>query len=313
MSPQTTSHILMIRPVAFGFNEQTAATNHYQTASAEAEKDAIQAKALAEFDAMVKKLRAEGVQVTVVEDTPTPHTPDSIFPNNWVSFHEDGTVILYPMFALNRRQERRMDVINALKKAGSQVSQVIDMSGSENEGRFLEGTGSMVLDRANRIAYACLSERTHPDVLAMWAAQTGYRTVTFDAVQDVNGEPMPIYHTNVMMSVGTDLAIVCADAVRDSFQREQLLASLADTGKHIVTITEEQKCHFAGNMLEVTDSKGSPIMVMSTQAHSSLDANQLGRIGTFCSIIHSDISTIETLGGGSARCMMAEVFLPSEP
>jgi hypothetical protein len=313
MSPQTTSHILMIRPVAFGFNEQTAANNHYQTPAEEAEAEGIQKRALAEFDVTVQKLREAGVHVTVVEDTPIPHTPDSIFPNNWVSFHEDGTVILYPMFAPNRRQERSMDVIEELKKTGCQVSQVIDMSGSENEGRFLEGTGSMVLDRANRIAYACLSERTHPDVLAMWAAQTGYRTVTFDAVQDVNGEPMPIYHTNVMMSVGTDLAIVCADAVRDNFQREQLLASLADTGKHIVTITEEQKNHFAGNMLEVSDSKGNPVMVMSTQAHNSLDANQLGRISTFCSIVHSDISTIETYGGGSARCMMAEVFLPSEP
>lgn len=303
----------MIHPVAFGFNEQTAANNHYQTAAQQSETQAIQRRALAEFDAMVEKLREAGIQVTVVEDTPSPHTPDSIFPNNWVSFHEDGTVMLYPMYALNRRQERRMEIIENLKTDGFQVSQLIDMSGSEDEGRFLEGTGSMVLDRANRIAYACLSERTHPDVLAIWAAQTGYRTVTFDAVQDVNGEPMPIYHTNVMMSVGTDLAIVCAEAVRDSFQREQLLASLADTGKHIVTITEEQKNHFAGNMLEVCDAKGNPIMVMSSQAFGALDSNQLDRISTFCSIVHADISTIETYGGGSARCMMAEVFLPTEP
>lgn len=307
---QTTSHILMVRPVAFNYNTQTAKDNHYQIASDASEATAIQQKALAEFDAFVEKLTKAGVDVIVVEDTAEPITPDSIFPNNWVSFHQDGTVMLYPMSAPNRREERRPDIIEHLKKKGFQVTQTVDMSGSEEEGRFLEGTGSLVLDRQHCIAYACLSHRTHPDLLTMWAIQTGYRTVSFDAVQDVGAVEYPIYHTNVMMSVGTKLAIVCAESVKDPLEREQLIASLTDTGKHVVTITQAQKLHFAGNMLEVADRDGNPIMVMSTQAYESLDAEQLAQISMFATILHSDIRTIEVYGGGSARCMMAEVFLP---
>jgi hypothetical protein len=306
----TTSHLLMIRPVAFGFNEQTAADNHYQVQAALDEAKAIQAKALEEFDRFVKVLTEAGVHVTIVEDTLDPHTPDSIFPNNWVSFHDDGTVILYPMCAPNRRQERRIDVIERLRADGYLVSQVIDMSGSEAEERFLEGTGSLVLDHDNNVAYACLSQRTHPDILAQWAAQTGYSTVAFHAMQEVEGQHLPIYHTNVMMSVGTELAVVCAETVKDNLEREELLASLKATGKHILLISEQQKGHFAGNMLEVVSADGRPLMVMSTQAFESLTEKQLAVIGTFCHIVHSDLRTIETYGGGSARCMMAEVFLP---
>lgn len=310
MSAQTTSHILMIRPVAFNFNAQTAEDNHYQTPAGPSEAAAIQKRALAEFDAFVGALSDAGVDVMVVEDTPDPQTPDSIFPNNWVSFHGDGTVILYPMCAPNRRQERRLDVIDRLKERGLKVAQVVDMTGSEMDGRYLEGTGSLVLDREHHIAYACISQRTHPDVLAIWAAQTGYRTVSFEATQRSGGELLPIYHTNVMMHVGSRLAVVCADTVRDPLEREQLLSSLTDTGKEVVLISEDQKRHFAGNMLEVTDAKGGPITVMSTQAFRSLDREQVARIGLHTAILHADLTTIETYGGGSARCMMAEIFLP---
>lgn len=307
---QTTSHILMIRPVAFGFNEQTAVDNHYQVEAGREQAEDIHRRALAEFDRFVQMLTEAGVEVTVVNDTLDPHTPDSIFPNNWVSFHDDGTVILYPMCAPNRRQERRMDIIERLKSQGFRVSQVIDMSGSETEGRFLEGTGSLVLDRENMVAYACLSQRTNEDLVAQWAAQTGFAPVTFDAVQEVDGAYLPIYHTNVMMSVGSELAVVCAESVMDGLQREEMLAALKATGKHIVLISMEQKASFAGNMLEVSSSDGRPLMVMSTQAFESLAEGQRAVIGKYCDILHSDIRTIETHGGGSARCMMAEVFLP---
>lgn len=307
---QTTANLLMIRPVAFGFNEQTATDNHYQVEASDGEQGQIQARALAEFDRFVEVLTKAGVHVTVVDDTPEPHTPDSIFPNNWISFHDDGTVILYPMCAPNRRQERRQDILERLRTDGFQVSQVLDMTGSEQDGRFLEGTGSLVLDRDNMIAYACLSQRTHVDVLAQWSAQTGYATVTFDALHGVDGALLPIYHTNVMMSVGSELAVVCADSVKDPQQREELLATLGATGKQTIVISEQQKHSFAGNMLEVRNNAGTPLMVMSTQAFQSLEDAQVANIKAFCDIVHSDLTAIETYGGGSARCMMAEVFLP---
>jgi hypothetical protein len=309
---QTTSNILMIRPVAFNYNAQTAENNYYQTAADASQADSIQSLALVEFNTFVATLEEAGVDVLVVDDTPEPPTPDSIFPNNWVSFHEDGSIFLYPMFAPNRRQERRMDVLDQLRLADYRITQIVDMTDSEEEGRYLEGTGSLVLDRENRIAYACISVRTHADLLAQWAAQTGYRTVTFDAMQNVNGELLPIYHTNVMMSVGTEIAIVCADSVKDAVQREELLSTLKKTGKHIVLISEEQKHEYAGNMLEVKNKDGQPLMVMSSQAYHSLSKQQVAEIEAFCSIVHSDIRTIETYGGGSARCMMAEIFLPSK-
>jgi hypothetical protein len=307
---QTTSNILMIRPVAFNYNPQTAENNYYQTASDASKASEIQRKALHEFDSFVSKLRESGVDVIVVNDTPVPLTPDSIFPNNWVSFHEDGTVMLYPMYAPNRRQERRSDVLEILRHEGFRISRTEDLTEYEEQGSYLEGTGSLVLDRDNRIAYACLSQRTHPDLVEHWAALAGYKAVTFDALQEVNGELLPIYHTNVMMSVGTRLAIICADSIKDPGQREEVLQTLSKSGKHILTITEAQKHHFAGNMLEVCDKGGSAIMVMSSQAFKSLDIEQVAKIESFARILHADIRTIETYGGGSARCMMAEVFLP---
>ncbi len=301
----------MIRPVAFNYNAQTAENNYYQTAADASQAEDIQAKARAEFDSFVAKLIAAGVDVLVEDDTLMPVTPDSIFPNNWISFHEDGSIFLYPMFAPNRRQERRMDILDMLRVSDFRITQVVDMTDSEQDGRYLEGTGSIVLDREHRVAYACLSLRTNPDVLALWAAQTGYKTITFDALQNVNGELLPIYHTNVMMSVGSKLAIVCADCVKNTEEREVLLASLSATGKHIVFISEEQKHDFAGNMLEVESKNGEHLMVMSSRAFHALTSHQINAIEAFCTIVHSDIRTIETYGGGSARCMMAEIFLPS--
>ena len=301
----------MIRPVAFNYNAQTAENNYYQTASDASQAEDIQAKARAEFDSFVAKLIAAGVDVLVKDDTLTPVTPDSIFPNNWISFHEDGSIFLYPMFAANRRHERRMDILDMLRVSDFRITQVVDMTDSEQDGRYLEGTGSIVLDREYRVAYACLSLRTNPDVLALWAAQTGYKTITFDALQNVNGELLPIYHTNVMMSVGNKLAIVCADCVKNPEERETLLASLSATGKHVILISEEQKHDFAGNMLEVESKNGEHLMVMSSRAFHALTSHQINEIEAFCTIVHSDIRTIETYGGGSARCMMAEIFLPS--
>ncbi len=301
----------MIRPVAFNYNAQTAENNYYQTAADASQAEDIQAKARAEFDSFVAKLIAAGVDVLVEDDTLMPVTPDSIFPNNWISFHEDGSIFLYPMFAPNRRHERRMDILDMLRVSDFRITQVVDMTDSEQDGRYLEGTGSIVLDREHRIAYACLSLRTNPDVLALWAAQIGYKTITFDALQNVNGELLPIYHTNVMMSVGSKLAILCADCVKNFDEREALLASLSATGKHIVLISEEQKHDFAGNMLEVESKNGEHLMVMSSRAYDALTLHQINEIQSFCTIVHSDIRTIETYGGGSARCMMAEIFLPS--
>jgi len=301
----------MIRPVAFNYNAQTAENNYYQIAADASQAEDIQAKARAEFDSFVAKLIAAGVDVLVEDDTLMPVTPDSIFPNNWISFHEDGSIFLYPMFAPNRRQERRMDILDMLRVSDFRITQVVDMTDSEQDGRYLEGTGSIVLDREHRIAYACISLRTNPDVLALWAAQTGYKTITFDALQNVNGELLPIYHTNVMMSVGNKLAIVCADCVKNTEEREALLASLSATGKHVILISEEQKHDFAGNMLEVESKNGEHLMVMSSRAFHALTSHQINEIEAFCTIVHSDIRTIETYGGGSARCMMAEIFLPS--
>lgn len=300
----------MIRPVAFGMNAQTATDNHYQQ-QVEGLSDAeAQLKALKEFDDFVVKLRDAGVDVLVIDDTPEPATPDSIFPNNWVSFHETGMAVLYPMYAENRRLERRMDVLEKLKSAGFNIHEILDYSAHESDNLFLEGTGSLVLDREHLIAYACLSQRTNTHVLNDWAQQLGYKVVSFHALQDINGQLLPIYHTNVMMSVGQELAVLCADSIKDEAERQLVIDSLTRTGKEIVFITEAQKTSFAGNMLQVVNTKGERILVMSTQAFESLTQEQISTIEKTNRILHSSLQTIETLGGGSARCMIAEVFLP---
>jgi len=300
---QTTSHLLMIKPVAFDFNAETAVNNAFQQ---QGSNDHAQQKAEAEFDGFVQKLTAAGVDVTVIQDTEVPHTPDSIFPNNWISFHQDGTIVLYPMFAVNRRAERKQHVLEIIDSK-FKLKQTIDFSAKENEHLFLEGTGSMVLDRENKIAYACLSPRTNKIVLEEWCRQMSYTPCSFYSVDENGGE---IYHTNVMMCVADEYAVICLNSIADAAERKQVVDSIVNSGKKIIEISYSQMNRFAGNMLQVHNNKADKFLVMSSQAYSSLNANQIKELETYNPIIHSDLTTIETNGGGSARCMMAEVFLP---
>ena len=301
---QTTSTILMIRPVNFGFNEQTAGSNAFQNRNAE--QQLVQDKALQEFDAMVAKLRDNGVEVIVIQDTLEPHTPDSIFPNNWVSFHQDGKVFLYPMMAENRRLERREDIIIGLENE-FKIKHVIDLSRFESENKFLEGTGSMVLDREHKLAYACLSPRTDKDVLDLFCLESGYKPVLFHAV-DQGG--MDIYHTNVLMCVGSNFVVICLESIKDTAEKLTVIETIAASQKQLIDIPFEQMNHFAGNMLEVENLQGEKLIVMSKSAWDSLNEQQKDKLSSFCKPVYSDISTIESNGGGSARCMMAEVHLP---
>lgn len=301
---QTTSTILMIRPVSFAFNEQTAGSNAFQNRNTEQQR--VQDNALQEFDRFVGLLRKNGVEVIVIDDTAEPHTPDSIFPNNWVSFHNDGTVFLYPMMAENRRLERREDIIMQLEDE-FKVKHVIDLSHFEHENKFLEGTGSMVLDRENKIAYACLSPRTDKIVLEEFCKDGGYKSVLFHSV-DQNG--MDIYHTNVLMCIGSSYAVICLDSIKDEVEKQNVITSLQSTQKQVVTISFEQMNHFAGNMLEVQNKDGESLIVMSKSAWDSLNYEQKAILSSFSKPVYSDIGTIENNGGGSARCMMAEVHLP---
>lgn len=293
----------MIRPVNFGYNAETAVNNAFQV---KGNDDDVQYKALKEFDEFVNVLRKNGVDVTVVDDTIEPHTPDSIFPNNWVSFHHDGSVLLYPMYATNRRAERKEHVLEKIAEKFS-VERKIDLSRYEKENVFLEGTGSMVLDRENKIAYACLSPRTDERVLADFCRQMGYKSILFHAV-DGNGKP--IYHTNVLMCVAGKYVVICLDAIPDNREKGEVKDTIQGTGKSIIEITLHQMNHFAGNMLQVENSKGEKLLVMSTQAFEALSDGQKKKLESFNRIIHSPLMTIETNGGGSARCMMAEVHLP---
>jgi hypothetical protein len=301
---QTTPYLLMIRPVRFGFNAETAVSNTFQNAGEE-DEGTLQAKALVEFEAMVAALRNAGAEVLVLDDTTEPHTPDSIFPNNWISLHEDGNVFLYPMQAENRRWERREDILQMIDHQFS-VKEKIDLSAYEISQKFLEGTGSMVLDRENKIVYACLSPRTDADLLHVFAEKTGYRIVDFHAFSDGK----EIYHTNVVMSLGEKYAVVCLDAVPDFAERLTLLNNLVQTDKEVIEISEEQMNHFAGNMLQIRNLQGELLLVMSEQAYSSLSRQQIYALSQHGRIIHPDLKTIETSGGGSARCMIAEIHLP---
>ena len=309
MRSQATSHILMIRPVRFGFNEETADTNAFQDQEHAAQtRDVAQTDALREFDEMVRQLRAAGVDVIVVEDTPEPYTPDSIFPNNWVSFHNNGTVILYPMQAENRRLERRRDILDQLEER-FYINRLVDLSAFEKEGIFLEGTGSMVLDRKFKVAYACLSPRTSEEALDAFALQMNYEIVKFNAV-DASGKA--IYHTNVLMCIGDLFAVVCLAAIPDPDERLMVRSTLEMSGRQIIEITLDQMTHFAGNMLEVKTKRGGKLIVMSTQAYESLTPRQLDALDDYATILHFDLPMIEGNGGGSARCMMAEVHLPEK-
>ncbi len=300
---QTTNHILMIRPVNFKFNEQTAGNNKFQVAS---DAENVQQQALQEFDGFVEMLRSNGVEVTVIDDTLDPATPDSIFPNNWISFHEDGSVYLYPMFSANRRPERRKDILEQLAKK-FELSHVTDLSFFEQQVLFLEGTGSMVLDRENKLAYACLSERTDEEVLNNFCLLTGYTPIAFKAIDQSR---FPIYHTNVMMCIGDEFAVVCFDSIPDAAEKERVRNSLMNTGKEVISINFDQMNHFAGNMLQVQNANGESLLVMSEQAYQVLDETQVNTLSTYAKLIYAPLYTIEQNGGGSARCMLAEVHLP---
>jgi hypothetical protein len=303
---QLASAVLMINPVRFESNPSTAASNKFQGRNPDS-SNKQQRDAAEEFVGLRVALETSGIEVIQVDDTVEPHTPDAIFPNNWVSFHADGTVVLYPMEAPNRRTERRPDIIETLVEDHEfVVRKIVDLSTHETQAQYLEGTGSLVLDRVNRVAYACLSSRTHLDALGDFAQRMGYEVLTFDA-HDRNGAP--IYHTNVLMSVGEALAVICAEAIPREDQRDAVLRRLADTGHEVVTIDFDQMDAFAGNMLELRSVDGERILAMSEQAKQSLDVEQMEKLATNAQIVSVPIDRIESSAGGSVRCMLAEIHL----
>ncbi len=300
---QNTPYIVMIRPVSFTYNEQTAVNNAFQ--QTDAANQHTQNLAVAEFNAMVQLLSDNGVQVMVFDDTEYPHTPDSIFPNNWFSTHESGEMVLYPMYAPNRREERRPDIAVEIAERFSMLD-IVDFTPYEKDEKFLEGTGSMVLDRDLRICYACVSPRTDKDLLQEFCNKLGYELLAFHAI---DLQKQPIYHTNVVMSVGDKFMVVCMDCIPNETERELIRQS---TSKEIITISYQQLMQFAGNMLEVVDAHGEHLLVMSTTAYESLTPEQITQLEKHARILHTSLNTIETNGGGSARCMMAEIFLPTK-
>lgn len=310
LKKQITDTIVMIRPVAFRMNEQTAVNNYFQE-DLDIKNAEINKKAQNEFDAFVDKLRDVGVDVVVINDNLALDTPDSIYPNNWVSFHQNGSVGLYPMFAENRRRERREEVFERLEEEGFIIENIIDYTSAEDDEVFLEGTGNLLLDRINRKAYCALSPRAHEELLIEFCEDFEYTPVVFVAYQTVDGERKPIYHTNVMMCLAEHFCVICLDAIDDAKEKKNVVQHLKQDGKEIIAITEGQMHAFAGNMLQVqgTDKK---YLVMSSAAHNSLTEAQIKTIEKYSEILSSDLTTIETCGGGSARCMMAEVFLPKE-
>ena len=309
---QTTNTILMIRPVNFRMNEQTAVNNYYQKALSDTLPATINAKAQKEFDDFVLKLKENGIDVIVVKDTDNPNTPDSIFPNNWISFHENGDVALYPMFAENRRLERREDVLEILEENNFNIENIVDYTEAEEEDFFLEGTGSMILDRENRKAYCAISPRADEELFIEFCEDFEFTPVVFVANQTVENKREAIYHTNVMMCIAEQFAIICLASIDDKKERKSVLKHLKENGKEVIDISEQQVNAFAGNMLQVKGKDNERFLVMSSSAYHSLRQEQVQKIEKYNSIIHSSLATIETCGGGSARCMMAEVFLPKK-
>ena len=305
---QYTSNILMIRPASFRMNEETAVNNYFQSET-QLDPRMVVGAAQREFDEFIALLRANGVNVIVVEDIKENDTPDALFPNNWISMHEDGKVGLYPMFAANRRRERRDDILDVLEENGFEISEVIDYSSAEEEEVFLEGTGSLILDRENGIAYCALSDRADEELLIEFCEDFEYTPIIFGAYQSSENKRLPIYHTNVMMCVADRFAVICLDSIDDKKERKAVKEQLKSNGKTIVAITEKQMHEFAGNMLQVK-AKNGPALVMSDRAYRSLQPDQIKILESFGSIIHPKLDIIETCGGGSARCMMAEIFLP---
>lgn len=305
---QITNTVLMIRPVRFRMNEQTAVNNYFQE-KIDTENQQINHQAQQEFDTFVQKLRLVGVKVIVVDDIYEQNTPDSVFPNNWISFHQNGNVALYPMFAENRRRERREDILDKIEAEGFLIENVYDYTSAEEENIFLEGTGVMVLDRVNRKAYCALSPRADEDLFIEFCEDFEYTPIIFHAYQQVGDKQALIYHTNVMMAVGDTFAVICADSITDKKERKNVLAHLKDDKKEIIYITTQQMEHFAGNMLQV-QGDNSTYLVMSDAAYQSLTPAQINQLEQHTKILHTNLTTIETCGGGSARCMLAEVFLP---
>jgi len=307
---QTTNTILMVRPINFRMNEQTAVNNYYQKVLDTLLPATVNAKAQTEFDAYVAKLRTYGIRVVVVSDTDEFDTPDALFPNNWISFHQDGTVALYPMFAKNRRMERREDVLDQLEAEGFRIDSVVDYTAAEQSRFYLEGTGSLLLDRVNQKAYCALSPRADEDLFIEFCEDFEYTPVIFTAKQTVDGERKEIYHTNVMMCLAETFAVICLDSIDDKKERKNIVKNLKEDGKQVIGITEAQVHNFAGNMLQVRGANDERFLVMSQAAYASLTPQQIAKIENHCKIISSSLDTIEACGGGSARCMMAEVFLP---
>jgi hypothetical protein len=307
---QTTNTIVMIRPVAFRMNEQTAVNNYYQKVLNDLTPETVNFKAQQEFDHFVEKLKNVGVNVIVIQDTKQPDTPDSVFPNNWISFHETGDVVLYPMFAENRRLERREDVLDILEEAGFEITEVMDYTSAEEDNVFLEGTGSILLDREFNKAYCALSPRADEELFIEFCEDFDMSPVIFEAFQTVNGERKHIYHTNVMMCIAETFAVICADCIDDKQERKMVLENLKSDGKELIFITEDQVNNFAGNMLQVRGKNDKRYLVMSDSAYHSLTKEQLAKIEKHTEILHTSLDCIEACGGGSARCMMAEVFLP---
>lgn len=305
---QLTNDIIMIRPACFGYNAETAANNSFQTEAKAEEQRNIQQKALEEFDNMTAILREKGINVQVIEDTPEPQKPDAVFPNNWISLHENGTVITYPMWAKNRRIERRTDIFDVLSQT-HKIQNKYSFDFYEEEDLFLEGTGSMIFDRQNGIVYACLSPRTDVTLIDKFNLLLKTRSIVFDAL-DSNGKP--IYHTNVMMALGENFVVICLECIPDETQKKTLIQSFEDTEKTIVEISIDQVNQFAGNMLEVLGSQQKKYLVMSATAYASLRPDQIEVLSGLTNILPIPIPTIETYGGGSVRCMMAENFLPKK-
>ena len=308
---QITNTVLMIRPVQFRMNEQTSVNNYYQKVPENILSEVVNKMAVKEFDGMVRKLKKVGIQVIVVKDTKEFDTPDSIFPNNWISFHSNGTIGLYPMFAENRRLERKESVLEAVEAQGFVVKNVVDYSGAEVDNLFLEGTGSILLDRVNNKAYCAISDRADEGLFIEFCEDFEYTPVVFSAFQTVNDKREKIYHTNVMMCIGDTFAVVCLASIDDKKQRKSLIKHLQDDGKKVIEISEDQVNHFAGNMLQLKGVEEASYLVMSQSALKSLRPAQVKLIESHTTILSCPLDTIESCGGGSARCMMAEVFLPT--
>jgi hypothetical protein len=307
---QTTNTILMVRPTSFRANEQTAVNNHYQQEMNDVAQATLEVKAQAEFDAFVEKLRSIGVHVIVYDAKDGLDTPDAHFPNNWISFHENGTVGLYPMYAENRRLERREDVLDLLEIEGFKIENIIDYTSAEEQDIFLEGTGSLLLDRVNRKAYCALSERADEELFIEFCEDFEFTPIVFTANQTVDGKRTPIYHTNVMMCLGDAFAVICLSSIDDKKERKNVIKHLKEDGKEIIDITEKQLSNFAGNMLQVMGKDNKPYLIMSQAAFDSLAPSQIKTLEKHTEIVSSSLDIIEACGGGSARCMMAEVFLP---